>query len=125
MYCKNCGKEITLGSNFCGTCETKVVDETASDASVTQTNSTGRLLTAPNYFFLALFLALFISYLSKGYPFIFALARSVGVSIIPLAFGVVYTLSDGKKSKVAYLVATIFFLIFFVGATLQSFEDGH
>ncbi len=124
MYCKNCGSEIAQGFGFCGKCGTKVVDEMPSGASATPT-SASRVLTAPNYLFLALFFAHFVSYLSKGFPFVFALARSVGVNIIPLAFGIAYTISGSKKSKIAYVVATIFFMVIFVGATLQSVEDGH
>lgn len=127
MYCKNCGAEIVQGADFCGKCGTKVVDEaqTAPGSSVAITTSASRFLTVPNFLFLALFFAHFVSYLSKGFPFVFALARSVGVNIIPLAFGIVYTFSGSKKSKTAYVVATIFFMIIFVGATLQSVKDGH
>ncbi len=127
MYCKNCGGELAQGADFCGKCGSKVVGEakTTSESNVAITTSTSRLLTAPNYLFLALFFAHFVSYQSKGFPFVFALARSVGVNIIPLAFGIAYTFSGSKKSKIAYLVATIFFMIIFVGVTLQSAKDGH
>jgi hypothetical protein len=127
MYCKNCGGEIGQAADFCGKCGSKVVDETqaTSGSSVAVTASASRLLSAPNYLFLGLFFAHFVSYLGKGLPFAFALARSVGVNIIPLAFGIVYTFSGSKKSKTAYVAATIFFMIMFVGATLQSAKDGH
>ena len=114
MHCKNCESEISQGASFCVKC----------GATAPQTTAANRLLTAPNFLFLALFCAHFVNYLIKGLPFSFAMARSVGVNIIPLAFGIFYTFSGSKKSKVAYVVATVLFMLIFVGATLQSAKDG-
>lgn len=125
MHCKSCDSEISQGASFCGKCGTKVSGETpaASKSSVAQTTAASRLLTAPNYLFLALFFAHFVSYLSKGFPFLFAMARSIGVNIIPLAFGILYTFSGSKTSRTVYVVAIVFFMVIFVGATLQSAKD--
>ena len=114
MHCKNCENEISQGESFCIKC----------GATAPQTTATNRLLTVPNFLFLALFLAHFVSYMIKGLPLSFAMARSVGVNFIPLAFGIFYTFSGSKKSRIAYIVATVFFIVVFVGATMQSAKDG-
>lgn len=127
MSCQNCGSKIAKGADFCGKCGSKVLEEakTTSGSSVAITTLASRLWTAPNFLFLGLFCAHVVSYLSKGYPFVLALARSVGVNIIPLGFGIVYMFSSSKKIRTAYVVATVFFMIIFVGATLHSAQDGH
>lgn len=114
MNCNNCENEISPGASFCIKC----------GAALPQSTATSRLLTAPNYLFIALFVAHFVSYLIKGFPLHFSMARSVGVNIIPLAFGVFYTFSGSRTSRTIYLVATVLFMVIFVGATLQSFKDG-
>lgn len=114
MNFKNCASEIPQGASFCIKC----------GATAPQTTAVSRLLTVPNFLFLALFLAHFVSYLIKGLPTFFAMARSVGVNFIPLAFGILYIFSGSKKSRVVYIVATVFFMVVFVGATLQSAKVG-
>lgn len=115
MHCKNCENEISQGESFCIKC----------GATAPQATATNRLFTGPHFLFLSLFLAHFVSYLIKGgLPLSFVIARSVGVNFIPLAFGIFYTISGSKKSRIAYIVATVFCMVIFVGATIQSAKEG-
>ena len=105
-YCKNCGKELDDGDNFCPVCGTKVSDvETPINKAPTptETNSGSGLAVASlvlSIIALLLCLTVFfrVPYLSFG---------SVVLGILAIVFGLDKRARNDKKAKAGWIMGII------------------
>lgn len=95
---------------------------TGSTSDPTKNPSRLKSWTAfPNVLWLILYLMVVVSMLPKYGMSIPTFARSLGVCIIPLGFGIAWNVARGeaKGLKWAFIIVTILFVVIFVLAQLQ------
>lgn len=73
-----------------------------------------KINSLPFYLLFGLLASAILWYLQQGFPFIFAIARGIGLTLPPLLLGIACFFFNKPLLKRAFLIVTIFWWLIFV-----------
>jgi hypothetical protein len=119
MNCPKCSVQLPTNVAACPMCGASDL----SAAALPRSTTAEKLKSLPAALVLSLMLAHFVKYVDLNYSTTNALARSIGVNLIPIAFFVAFVLFGQRKMKITTTLISILFIFLLVVSTLQDAKD--